>query len=133
LPESPIHQLSLENVFVKGAEKGISCYQVRGFSLSNAVVNAGSGSPVDCRHVLDLELFRVRVPHSKPEAPTLALEEVREAMVESCSAAESSPALVQLKGTGNRDITLALNRVSKGTQEVVFVDGASEQAVLRRS
>jgi len=53
-------------------------------------------------------------------------------MIQSCSAAESSPALVQLRGHNNREITLALNRVSKQTQEVVFADGASEEAVVRR-
>jgi hypothetical protein len=132
LPESPIHQLSLANVFVNAAEKGISCYQVQGFSLSNAVVNANSGPLVQCKNVLELELIRVRAQKSQPEAPALALEDVREAMVQSCTAAENSSALVELKGGGNRDITLALNRVSKGTQEVAFADGASEQAVVRR-
>jgi polygalacturonase len=132
LPESPIHQLSFANVFVNAAEKGISCYQVQGFSLSNAVVNANSGPLVECKNVLDLELIRVRTQKSQPKAAALALEDVREAMVQSCTAAENSSALVELKGDGNRDITLALNRVSKGTQEVAFADGASEQAVVRR-
>jgi hypothetical protein len=52
-------------------------------------------------------------------------------MIESCSAAESSPALVQVKGDGNRDITLALNRVSNHTQEADYTNGASEQAVVK--
>ena len=132
LPESPIHRLSLDNVFVNAAEKGISCYQVHGFSLNNAVVNASSGPSVECKNVLDLELVHVQAPKSEPQAPVIALEEVHEAMIQSCSAAESSPALVQLRGHNNREITLALNRVSKQTQEVVFADGASEEAVVRR-
>jgi glycosyl hydrolase family 28/pectate lyase-like protein len=135
LPESPIQRLSLDNVLVSAAEKGISCYQVHGFSLSNAVVTAKRGPSIDCKNVLDLELVRLRgLPGSKFEsnAPLIALEGVHNATVESCSAAESSPALVQLAGDRNRDITLALNRVSKPTQEVVLVDGASEQAVVKR-
>src|ERR1700730_720612 len=132
LPESPIQGLSLHNVFVKAAEKGISCYQVHEFSVSNAVVNVNSGPSVQCKNALDLELIRVRAPKSQPNVPVIALENVHQAMVESCSAAESSPALVQLRGDGNRNITLALNRVSKQTQEVVFADGASEQGVVRR-
>jgi len=132
LPESPIQRLSLDNVFIKAADKGISCYQVHGFSLGNAVVNANSGPSVECKNVVDLELVRVRTPKSQPNVPVIAMEEVHEAMVQSCSAAETSPALVQLRGDGNRDITLALNRVSKPTQEVVFADGASEEAVVRR-
>ena len=133
LPESPIQRLSLDNVFIKAADKGISCYQVHGFSFSNAVVNANHGSSVECKNVVDLELVRVRTPKSQPNVPVIAMEEVHEAMVQSCSAAESSPALVQLRGAGNRDITLALNRVSKPTREVVFTDGASEKAVVRRT
>jgi len=132
LPESPIQRLSLENVFVNVAEKGISCYQVHGFSLSNAVVNTNGGPSVECKNVFDMELVGVRAPRSRPNAAVIALEDVHEAIVQSCSAAESSAALLQLRGDGNRDITLALNRVSKQTQEVVFAEGASEQAVVRR-
>ena len=131
LPESPIQGLSLDNVFVKTAEKGISCYQVHGLSLSNAVLNTESGPAVQCKNVRDLELVRVRAQSSESNMSLIALQDVQEAMVQSCSAAENSPALVQLKGKGNGDITLALNRVSKQTQEVVFTDGASEQAVAR--
>lgn len=131
LPESPIQQLSLENIFVQAAE-GISCYQVHGFSLSNAVVNASSGPALGCKNVLDIDLARIRTPKLESKVPAIMLEDVHGAMVESCSATESSPALVQLKGEGNRDITLALNRVSKQTQEVAFTNGASEQAVVRR-
>src|SRR5215472_4268940 len=125
-------RLSSENVFVNAAEKGISCYQVHGFSLSNAVVNANGGPSIECKNVVDLEMVRVRSPKSEPKVPAIVLEDVQGAMVQSCSAAESGLALVQLKGDGNRDITLALNRVSKQTQEVVFADRASEAAVVRR-
>jgi hypothetical protein len=62
-----------------------------------------------------------------------SIEEVQEAVVHSCSAAAGSPALVRLKGGANRDITLALNRFSKKTKEVVFTDPASEDSVVRRS
>jgi polygalacturonase len=132
LPESPIQRLSLESVFVNAAEEGISCYQVRGFSLANAVVNAKSGPSIACKNVLDLELVRVQSPKAETKAPAIVLEDVHGAMVQSCSASDSSPALVQLKGEGTRDVTLALNRVSKPTQEVVFADGASEEAVVKR-
>jgi polygalacturonase len=132
LPESPIQQLSLENVFVQAAEKGISCYQVHGFSLSNALVNSNSGPAIECKNIVDLELARVRAPNLEAKVPAIVMENVRGAMVQSCSTAENSPTLLQVKGGGNRDITLALNRVSKQTQEVAFADGASEQAVVRR-
>ena len=132
LPESPIQQLSLENMIVKSSAKGISCYQVNGFRVCNTVLNATSGPSVECKSVLDLELIRIRAQKSEPKAPAFILEDVQEALIESCSAAESSPALLRLNGDRNRNITLALNRVSKQTQEVEFADGASEHAVVRR-
>lgn len=131
LPESPIQGLSLENVFVNAAEDGISCYQVHGFSLSNAVLNTDRGPSVGCKNVTDLELVRVRSPKSEPKVPAIVMEGVHGAVVQSCSASKSSPALVQLKGEGNRDVTLALNRVSPPTLESVFTDGASEAAVVK--
>jgi len=132
LPENPIQRVSLENLLVNRAEKGISCYQVNGLNLNNAVVNADSGPSVECKNVLDLELVQVRARKSDASAAVITLEDVHQGTVQSCSAAASNPALVRLRGTGNRDITLALNRFSKETQEVVFTDGASEQAVVRR-
>ena len=101
-------------------------------SLSNAVVNANGGPAVGCKKVLDLELVRVRSLKSEAKEPAIVLEDVHGATVQSCSAAQGSTALLQLKGEGNQDVTLALNRVSKRTQEVVFSDGASEQAVVKR-
>ncbi len=132
LPESPIQGLSLENVFVNAAENGISCYQVHRFSLSNAVLNTDRGPSVGCKNVSDLELVRVRSPKSEPKVPAIVMEGVHGAVVQSCSASESSAALVQLRGEGNRDVTLALNRVSPPAQESVFTDGASEAAVVKR-
>jgi polygalacturonase len=132
LPESPIQHVSLDNVFVNAAERGLSCYQVRGFSFSNAIVNGKGGPSVECKKVRDLELIRVRNPKSQQNEPVISLEDVQGAMVQSCSANESSSALVQVAGDGNRDITLALNRVSKPIQEVVFTNGATESAVVRR-
>jgi hypothetical protein len=132
LPESPIQQVSLDNVFMKAAERGISCYQVHGFSLTNAIVSGNGGHSVECKKVCDLELVRVRNPGSQQSEPVISLQDVRGAMVQSCSANESSSALVQVNGDGNRDITLALNRVSKPTQEVAFTNGATENAVVKR-
>src|ERR1022692_156773 len=133
LPESPIQALRLDNIFVKAAAKGVSCSHAHGFSLSNAVVNAESGSPIECKNVRELELVRVRTSKPAPNDPGIDLEEVQEALVQSCAAAVGTSALVRLKGGGNRDITLALNRVSEPTKEAVFTDGASEHSVVRRT
>lgn len=92
-----------------------------------------SCAAIECKNVRDLELVRVRASKPGPNEPAIGLEEVREAVVQSCSAAAGASALVRLKGEGNHEITLALNRVSKQTKEVVFTDGASEDSVVRRS
>jgi polygalacturonase len=133
LAENPIQRLSLGNLFVKAAGKGISSSGVSGFSLSNAVVNTDGGPSVECKNMRDLELARVRASKIGPNEPLIELEEVQEAVVESCSVAADSPALIRLKGSHNADITLALNRVPKGIKEVTFADGASERALIRRS
>ena len=119
-PKSPIQRLSMENVFMQATENGISFYQVHGLGLRNAVVNVSSGSSVECKNVFDLELARALAPKSEPNVPGIVLEEVREAKVESVRLSGSRLALVEVKGEGNRDITLALNRISKQTQEVAF-------------
>jgi glycosyl hydrolase family 28/pectate lyase-like protein len=131
LPESPIQHVSLDNVFVKAAERGVSCYQVQGFSLNNAIVSDNVGPSVECKKVRDLELVRVRNPKSQQNKPVISLEEVQGAMVQSCSVAGSSSALVQVNGDGNRDITLALNRVPEPAREVVFSNGAAETAIVK--
>ncbi len=132
LPENPMHRVSLENIFVKAAQQGVSSYQVRGLSLSNMVVNAESGPSVACRNVRDVELIRVRAPKPEPNAPMIELKEVQQAVVQSCSAGSNGRALVRLTGPGNGDVSLALNRVSHSSKEIVFTEGASEQAVVRR-
>ncbi len=133
LPENPMQRVSLENVFVKATQSGIFCSQVHGLSLGNAVVNAAHGPSVQCRNIHDLELVRVRAPKPEPDAPVIELGAVQQALIESCSAAAGSPALVRLTGTANEDLALALNRVSKHSQEIEFRNGASKEAVVSRT
>ena len=132
LPESPIQELRLDNIFVKAAAKGITCSHARGFSLSNGVVNADSGPSIGCESVRDLELVRVRAAKLVPNEPGIEFDNVQDAIVQSCSTVAGSPALLRLNGEGNRDITVALNRVSEPTREVEFTNGALEHSVLRR-
>jgi len=133
LPENPMYRVSLENVFVKAAQTGVSCYQVRALSLSNMVVNAETGPPLECKNVRDVEVIRVRAPKVEANVPVIELKAVQDAVIESCATASDGAALIRVSGGGNRDITLALNRVSKESKEIVFADGASEQAVVKHT
>jgi polygalacturonase len=132
LPENPVHSLSLRNLEVVSAQTGIQCSGADGLTLENVAVRCDSGVPVAISNVRDLELLRVRSARPAAKEPAIRLERVHTGVVESCSAAEGGLALLEVKGSENREITLALNRPPKGAQEVVFTDGASPDAVMRR-
>ncbi len=132
LPESPVQSLSVRNLEVQSAQSGILCSTVRGLALENVTVRASSGVPVALSDVHDLDLRRVRSAGSGRE-PAIRLERVQSAMVESCSAAEGPPALVEVRGSECRDISLALNRPPAGAQELALAGGAEAAAVTRRA
>ena len=132
LSESPIKSLALDRIFVNKATKGVSCSHAQELCLTNSKVKADAGPAISCENVRDLEFARVRTSNP-PTEPGLDFENVEQAVVQSCSPNIGSPALLRLKKEGNRGITLALNRVSEPTKEVVFADGATERSVVRRS
>jgi hypothetical protein len=133
LPESPMQSLSLRNVEVVSAQTGIQCSGAVGLAMENVAVRCDSGVPVAIANVRDLELVRVRSAKPSAKEPAIRLEHVHRAVVESCSALEGSPVLLELKGSENREITLALNRPPTGAQEVAFTDGAAPEVVTRRA
>jgi len=132
LPENPIQSLGLNDVRIISAETGVQCSGVRGMTFENVVANPDSGAPVSLANVRDVELLRVRTEKPDPTQPVIRMERVQNAVVQSCSSVEGSPALLEVKGAENKGISLALNRVPKGMKEVAFMDGAAEDAVLRR-
>jgi polygalacturonase len=132
LPESPIQGLILQNVVVDSVATGMSCSNVHGLSLDNVVVNAENGPAVTLTDVRDAEVFRFTTNRPKAQEPNIRLQRVENAVIQSCRATDGSGALVELRGTGNRDIRLALNRVPKNVKEITLADGASAAVIDRR-
>jgi hypothetical protein len=57
---------------------------------------------------------------------------VNEAAIQSCTAAEGTGTFLELRGTGNRGVLLAGNRLPRAAREVAFTEGATEASLIRR-
>lgn len=132
LLENPIQSLSIRNMIVESSVAGAVCSGVRGAAFENLQVNPDAGPPLNFTDADDLELIRVRSNKPNSGSPAIVFERVHGAVVESCSAAAGNPALLQVKGRENKDISLVLNRPPAGANEVVYSEGATEDAVVRR-
>jgi len=62
----------------------------------------------------------------------IRFQNVNDGLIQSSKAEEGTGTFLELKGTGNRDVSLIANRLSAASQEVAFVGGASESAVVKR-
>jgi hypothetical protein len=132
LPEMPIQGLSLSNVVVEGAASGITCTNVSGMTFDNLLVNAEKGPALAVDGVRNLEIYRFTTRKPKANQPVIRLENIQDAVLQSCTAAEGTETFLEIKGTTNRDVTLINNRLTRARQEVVFAAGASESAIIKR-
>ncbi len=132
LPESPIQNLTLSDISINSSVGGATCARVRGMTFDSVLVNPDAGAPMSLVDVQGLELLRFRTNKANPGQPVIRMENVRGALVESCSAAAGNSVLLEVKGAENKDITLQLNRVSSDAKELDFVDGATDAAINRR-
>src|SRR5579859_535020 len=133
LPENPIQSLELSDVRIISAGSGAQCSEVNGMQFENFVSNPDVGPPVSVESVRDLQIIRVRTEKSYPGQAVMHLDRVERAIVQGCSGADGNIALLELQGTGNKEIALALNRPPKGARKIVFSGGASEDAVAKLS
>jgi hypothetical protein len=133
LPEMPVQDLRLSNIMASHVGRGITCANVNGLVFDGIVVEAKQGAPLSAHTVRDLEISRLVARGGPADEPAIRLENVTSAVVHSCAAAEDAPALLQLKGPDNRDISLRSNRLPHSTREIECVEGASETSVVRRS
>jgi hypothetical protein len=133
LLENPVQSLSIRNLTVESAGVGVICSGVRGGAFENVQLNSDGGSPLSFKDAEDLELVRVRAKKANGDLPMVVMERVHNATVESCTAIVGTSALVEVKGRENSEISLALNRPPKVAKEVVYTNGATEDAVVRRA
>src|SRR5215813_926462 len=133
LPENPIREFSLENVTVNGVESGLTCSNTQQARFERLSVNSAAGPSYLFSDLRELELSSLRSAKANAEQVVIRMERVENVSVTSCTAPESSRALIEVRGTGSRDVVLALNRVPKGVQEVAFAEGADTSVVEKRA
>lgn len=133
LPEMPIEGLSISDVVINGAAEGITCLNATGVVFDNIVVNAQTGPALSADTIRGLELYRFTTHQPKSTVPVVRFENVQDAVVQSCTAAEGTGTFLELKGTKNRELSLIANRLARAAREVDFVEGASKNAISKRA
>ena len=132
LPEMPVEELSISN-FVVDAGEGISCSHVAGIRFDNIAINAGKGPAMSAVDTREVEIYRFSTKSPKKDQPVIRFQNVSEGLIHSSTAAAGTGTFLELKGPANREVSLIANRTAKAAQEVGFVEGASEAAVVKRS
>jgi len=134
LPEMPIQGLSIRNMVVDGAAKGIDCVNATSLVFDNVVVTAENGPALHADSVQDLEICRLTSSgQHKSSDPVIRMENVNQALVQSCAPQKGTGTFLELKGIANREISLVANRLKHAAREVELVDGASMDAISRSS
>ena len=131
LPEMPIQGISLSNVVVDDAATGVTCTNAIGAVFDNVTVNAEKGPALHVDDAREVEIYRFTTRKPGAGEPEVRFENVKNAVVQSCTAAEGTGTFLELKGTGNRDISLFGNRLARATREITFIAGATEDAIVR--
>jgi polygalacturonase len=131
LPEMPVQDLSVSN-FVVSAGEGISCSHVSGMIFDNIAVESPQGPMMTASAVRDLEVRRLSGKKPTKQQAIIRFENVTGGLIQSCAAAEGTGTFLELRGPGNRDISLIANRLGSASQEIGFVEGASESAIVKR-
>ena len=129
----PIQGISLSNVVVDDAGSGVTCTNAIGAVFDNITVNAEKGAALNVDDVRELEVYRFTTRKPKTGEPVVRFQNVKDAVVQSCTAAEGTGTFLELKGAGNRDISLLGNRLARAAREVGFVAGATEDAIVKRA
>lgn len=132
LPEMPIQGIGISNFVVNGAGTGISCSNVAGMTFDNIAINAAKGPALTVSDVSGLEVYRFTDRNPQKDQPSIRIENVSDGLFQSCTAVEGTGTFLELKGPGNREISLMGNRLARASKEVAFAGGASESAVVRR-
>lgn len=133
LPEMPVEDLSLSNVVATDADRGITCTNVKGMTFDNIAIEPGEGPALSVDAVRDLEIHRFTARNPPREEPIIRFENVNGAILQSCTASDRTGTFLQVKGSGNRNISMIANRLARSKHEVEFIEGASESDIVRRN
>ncbi len=131
LPEMPIQGLSINNYVVEDAGTGITCTNATRIVLDTIVVNAKQGPALNLENVRELEMCRCTTNKPRAAEPVIRLQNVKNAVVQSCSAAEGTGTFLELNGTDNSEIALFANRLKRASRDIALTGGASESAIIK--
>jgi polygalacturonase len=130
LPESPIQNLTLQNIEVKSAESGIECSSAKNFVLDNVRIDSKRGPSFILKDTEDLEMHRITSYKPHIDAPVIILENVKDALLQSSKAVEGTGTFIEVKGSKTREIIFHANRLKKAKNGVVFSGGATERVMV---
>jgi polygalacturonase len=131
LPEMPIEGITLTDVCINGAKTGATCTNAHGVILNGVSIEAAKGPALSVDTARDVQVYRFN-GKAPVDEPVIRFQQVEAGVVQSCTTT-GEEVLLELAGTGNREIRLINNRIGNKTQEVKFLTGASESAVVPRT
>jgi polygalacturonase len=131
LPEMPIQGISINNLVADSAEIGAACTNAVGLVLDTMTINAQKGPALTADSVSEMEIYRVTTRKPLAGTPVVRLQNVNNAVVQSCTAAQGTDTFLEVSGSANKDISLFANRLSRAAREVAFVEGAAESTILK--
>jgi polygalacturonase len=129
LPERPIENLKIENLYAEGAITGIHCMHAKGMVLSRATINVTNGAPTTSHAVQDLEVAHFRGESAATSEHALGMNEVLEVLVSSSRATPGQPIFLELSEATSNDVARSLNRNPSGVQEFALNGGAPPAAI----
>lgn len=133
LPENHIQGLGLHGLRARDVAQGIHCSHADALMLEDIQINVANGPSVLLASTNDAEVIGFRATVSHGDAPSIRMENSGKTSVQLSTSTNGSRALVELHGPHNRGIFLASNRLMEGAREVVFTDGATDAALVRKS
>jgi polygalacturonase len=122
LPERFIQNLSIDQVSVTHAKRGISCCNVAGLHLGRLRLDPQEGPLVSARNIEQLTVAGLGRGATRSVGPLVELENVAGATIDGCP----GPEPVRLRGSANRDLVIA------GSRPEVAMAGAPPPAPDRR-
>lgn len=142
LPEMPLEEITFDNVSVHLAEDGVPdtpammsnlepmkqrgffCCNAKNVTFNNVKVSGHIGVAYQIEKCEAIEFSRCTA-HGDSEQPLISMTEVKGGFIKGCKVAEEQKVLLELKGTGNRNIEY------EGKQEQLkFSEGAKEDSLL---
>ncbi|MFC7194851.1 glycoside hydrolase family 28 protein [Halosimplex aquaticum] len=118
LPEMPVEDVSLSNVRVRGADRGVRAANVDGFDLRDVSVDAEETPAFDVERASEVELTNVEDPDPDPDRPVVRLDGA-DAVVRGCVADRSAGAFLEHTDS---DVVLLENHLDAAERDGVARD-----------